>query len=121
MRFDTTSRLSNLGLIETVRDHLAAAGLAPRLIYNADGKKANLFVTVPAADGGTQGGVVLSGHTDVVPVDGQAWSSDPFAPEVRDGRLYGRGTCDMKASSAWRWPCCRRSRRGGCACRCTWR
>ncbi|MGV8267541.1 M20/M25/M40 family metallo-hydrolase, partial [Pseudomonas aeruginosa] len=44
----------------------------------------------------TQGGVVLSGHTDVVPVDGQAWSSDPFAPEVRDGRLYGRGTCDMK-------------------------
>ena len=96
VRFDTTSRLSNLGLIETVRDHLAAAGLAPRLIYNADGKKANLFVTVPAADGGIQGGVVLSGHTDVVPVDGQAWSCYPFAPEVRDGRLYGRGTCDMK-------------------------
>lgn len=96
VRFDTTSRLSNLGLIETVRDHLVLVGLAPRLIYNADGKKANLFVTVPAHDGGTQGGVVLSGHTDVVPVDGQAWSSDPFAPEVRDGRLYGRGTCDMK-------------------------
>ncbi|CAE6820922.1 acetylornithine deacetylase [Paraburkholderia domus] len=96
VRFDTTSRESNLGLIETVRDHLSAAGYAPLLIYDASGKKANLFVTVPAHDGETQGGVVLSGHTDVVPVDGQAWSSDPFQPALRDGRLYGRGTCDMK-------------------------
>ena len=96
VRFDTTSRLSNLGLIETVRDHLGAAGHGARLIHNADQTKANLFVTLPAHDGSTQGGIVLSGHTDVVPVDGQAWTSDPFAPEVRDGRLYGRGVCDMK-------------------------
>lgn len=96
VRFDTTSRLSNLGLIETVRDHLGAAGHAPRLFHNADQTKANLFVTLPAYDGSTQGGIVLSGHTDVVPVDGQAWTSDPFTPVVRDGRLYGRGVCDMK-------------------------
>lgn len=96
VRFDTTSRLPNLGLIETVRDHLTAAGHVPRLIHNAGKNKANLFVTLPAHDGSTQGGVVLSGHTDVVPVDGQAWSSDPFVPEVREGKLYGRGTCDMK-------------------------
>ena len=96
VRIDTTSRNSNLGLIETVRDHLAAAGLAPVLSYDAARNKANLFATVPAADGATQGGVALSGHTDTVPVDGQNWSSDPFVPVVRDGRLYGRGTCDMK-------------------------
>jgi len=96
VRFDTTSRLSNLGLVEAVRDHLATAGHRPRLFHNAEQTKANLFVTLPAHDGGTQGGIVLSGHTDVVPVDGQDWSSDPFRPEVRDGRLYGRGVCDMK-------------------------
>ena len=96
VRFDTTSRLSNLGLVETVRDHLATAGHSPRLFHNAEQTKANLFVTLPAHDGGTQGGIVLSGHTDVVPVDGQDWTSDPFVPEVRDGRLYGRGVCDMK-------------------------
>ncbi|SDV49350.1 acetylornithine deacetylase [Chitinasiproducens palmae] len=94
--FDTTSRESNLGLIETVRDHLAGAGIESILSYDADRRKANLFATVPDAGGGTQGGIVLSGHTDVVPVDGQKWDSDPFAPEVRDGKLYGRGTCDMK-------------------------
>lgn len=94
--FDTTSRLSNLGLIETVRDHFVARGLQPHLSYSAAGDKANLFVTVPAADGCTDGGLVLSGHTDVVPVDGQAWSTDPFKAEIRDSRMYGRGTCDMK-------------------------
>ncbi|CCF95927.1 MULTISPECIES: acetylornithine deacetylase [Ralstonia solanacearum species complex] len=94
--FDTTSRGSNLALIETVRDHLHGLGLETHLSYNDDRNKANLFATIPAADGGMQGGIVLSGHTDVVPVDGQHWSSDPFVPEVRDGRLYGRGTCDMK-------------------------
>lgn len=93
---DTTSRDSNLGLIELVRDALRASGIEAHLSYNADGNKANLFATVPAADGGVQGGIVLSGHTDVVPVDGQDWDSDPFQPEIRDGRLYGRGTCDMK-------------------------
>lgn len=96
VRYDTTSRLSNLGLIEMVRDHFLAQGLKPHLSYNPEGNKANLFVTVPAASGSTDGGIVLSGHTDVVPVDGQNWSSDPFKPEIRDGKLYGRGTCDMK-------------------------
>lgn len=94
--FDTTSRNSNLALIETVRDALAAQGLAPQLVHAPSGDKANLFVTLPAQDGATQGGIVLSGHTDVVPVDGQAWTSDPFALAERDGRLYGRGAADMK-------------------------
>jgi acetylornithine deacetylase len=96
VRFDTTSFQSNLGLIETVRDFLQTHGLTSTLTYEATGKKANLFATLPAADGNTQGGIVLSGHTDVVPVKGQAWESSPFDPQVRDGRLYGRGTCDMK-------------------------
>ncbi|MGH8788316.1 MAG: acetylornithine deacetylase [Cupriavidus necator] len=94
--YDTTSRHSNLGLIESVRDHFLAKGLKPHLSYNPAQDKANLFVTVPAADGNTNGGIVLSGHTDVVPVDGQDWTTDPFKAVVRDGKLYGRGTCDMK-------------------------
>jgi acetylornithine deacetylase len=93
---DTVSRHPNLGLIETVRDDLRARGIESTLTYGHDGKWANLFATVPAHDGATNGGIVLSGHTDVVPVDGQNWDSDPFKPEVRDGLLYGRGTCDMK-------------------------
>ncbi|MVW77911.1 acetylornithine deacetylase [Bordetella sp. 02P26C-1] len=94
--FDTTSRNSNLGLIETVRDHLKSQGIQAWLAHNDDGSKANLFATLPASDGGEQGGIVLSGHTDVVPVDGQKWSTDPFVLTESDGRLYGRGTCDMK-------------------------
>ena len=70
---DTTSRNSNLGLIETVRDALKGHGLDPWLNLNAQGTKANLFCTLPAQDGATQGGIALSGHTDVVPVDGQKW------------------------------------------------
>lgn len=93
---DTTSRVPNLGLIETVRDALAARGIRSDLTYDKREGWANLFATIPAHDGATDGGVVLSGHTDVVPVDGQNWDSDPFAPQIRDGRLYGRGTCDMK-------------------------
>lgn len=94
---DTTSRDSNLPLIDLVAEQVRAHGVEPVLVPNDDGTKANLIATFPAADGGVDGGVILSGHTDVVPVDGQDWSSDPFAPEIRDGRLYGRGTCDMKA------------------------
>lgn len=94
--FDTTSRNSNLALIESVRDTLAAQGLRPELIRSADGRKANLFATLPAHDGGEQGGIILSGHTDVVPVDGQDWASDPFQLTERDGKLYGRGSADMK-------------------------
>ncbi|MDC6131848.1 M20/M25/M40 family metallo-hydrolase, partial [Burkholderia gladioli] len=93
---DTTSRVPNLGLIETVRDALAERGIASTLTHDKREGWANLFATIPAHDGATDGGVVLSGHTDVVPVDGQDWDSDPFKPAIRDGRLYGRGTCDMK-------------------------
>lgn len=94
---DTTSRNSNLGLIELVRDELRNLGLQPWLATDTDGGKANLFCTLPAADGTEEGGIVLSGHTDVVPVDGQPWDSDPFVlTDKGDGRLYGRGSCDMK-------------------------
>jgi len=91
--FDTTSRDSNLALIDYAQALLEKAGARCRRSYDATGRKANLFATI-GPDG--DGGYVLSGHTDVVPVDGQDWSSDPFKPQVRDGYLYGRGACDMK-------------------------
>ncbi len=91
--FDTTSRLSNLALIEWVEAYLDDLGVAHRRVPNAERTKTNLIATLGPA---IEGGVVLSGHTDVVPVDGQAWSSDPFKVEQRGSRLYGRGTCDMK-------------------------
>lgn len=94
--FDTTSRNSNLALIETVRDALATHGVQAQLSHSAERDKANLFATLPAQDGQTQGGIILSGHTDVVPVDGQSWSSDPFTLTERAGKLYGRGAADMK-------------------------
>lgn len=97
MSIDTTSRDSNLPLIEVVAQEMRSRGIEPHIFTTDDGTKANLLATVPAADGSTSGGVVLDGHTDVVPVDGQSWTSAPFEPQVRDGRLYGRGTCDMKA------------------------
>ena len=96
IRHDTTSSRSNLGLIETIRDLLQAHDVKALLVYDRYRQKANLFATLPAMHGETDGGVVLSGHTDVVPVTGQRWSSDPFDPVVRDDRLYGRGSCDMK-------------------------
>ncbi|HUH40010.1 MAG TPA: acetylornithine deacetylase [Castellaniella sp.] len=92
--FDTVSRNSNMALIDYVRDYLSDLGVESHLVKSPDGKKANLFATVGPA---VEGGVVLSGHTDVVPVDGQPWDSDPFTITEKDGRLYGRGTCDMKA------------------------
>ncbi len=93
---DTTSRDSNLTLINKVVELLDEHGVESVLIPNSEGTKANLLATIPASDGTRTGGVVLSGHTDVVPVDGQSWSSEPFSAQVRDGKLYGRGTCDMK-------------------------
>ena len=95
--FDTTSRDSNLELIHFVRDYLDEHDVEAALIHDESGSKANLFATLgPARDGG----VVLSGHTDVVPVDGQEWHTDPWALTEKDGRLYGRGTVDMKGFCA---------------------
>jgi acetylornithine deacetylase len=91
--FNTVSRDSNLGLIEWVRDYLHGFGAKTRLTYDASGKKANLFATLGDSD---KPGLILSGHTDVVPVDGQNWESDPFAATERDGKLYARGSADMK-------------------------
>jgi acetylornithine deacetylase len=91
--FDTTSRNSNLELIEDVRGYLASLGVEATLVYNEERSKANLYATIGPAD---RPGIALSGHTDVVPVDGQDWSSDPWKVEERDGKLYGRGTSDMK-------------------------
>jgi acetylornithine deacetylase len=92
--FDTTSSESNLALIAYVEDYLAGHGVAARRIANADGSKANLLATI---GDGTTGGIVLSGHTDVVPVKDQPWTSDPFVLTRRGDRLYGRGTSDMKS------------------------
>ncbi|AZP71401.1 acetylornithine deacetylase [Pseudomonas poae] len=93
VRFDTTSRESNLALIDFVRTYLQDHGVACELVYNAHKSKANLLATIGPAD---VPGVVLSGHTDVVPVDGQRWSVAPFELTEKDGKLYGRGTADMK-------------------------
>jgi acetylornithine deacetylase len=93
--FDTVSARSNLDLIRWVADYLAGHGIAARLTYDEARTKANLFATIGPAEAG--GGVILSGHTDVVPVTGQAWDSDPFTVVERDGKLYGRGTADMKS------------------------
>ena len=99
--FDTTSRESNLALIDWVRQYLTGHGIEVMLTFDDDRRKANLFATLPAADGNaTTGGIVLSGHTDVVPVDGQPWDSDPFVATVKGDRLYGRGVADMKSFSA---------------------
>jgi acetylornithine deacetylase len=90
----TVSRDSNLQLIDYVSNYLAGFGVETRLVRDESGEKANLYATVGPA---VPGGVVLSGHTDVVPVDDQDWSSDPFQLVEKSGRLYGRGTCDMKS------------------------
>lgn len=92
--FDTTSSLSNLALIDDSEAYLNGQGVATWRVADPSGTKANLYALIgPAA----AGGVVLSGHTDVVPVAGQDWSSDPFRLEERQGKFFGRGTCDMKA------------------------
>ncbi len=92
--FDTTSRESNLALIEYIQDVLDRLGVESTLVHNEEGTKANLYATL--GDPETPG-IMLSGHTDVVPVDGQAWDTDPFQVTEKDGKLYGRGTADMKS------------------------
>lgn len=91
--FDTVSRNSNLPLIDWVRDYLLAHGVKSRLTFDDERRKANLFATFGP---GTSGGLILSGHTDTVPIDGQDWKTPPFDAVVSDARLYGRGTADMK-------------------------
>jgi acetylornithine deacetylase len=91
--FKTVSRDSNLGLIEWVRDYLRGFGAVTRLTYDPTGKKANLFATLGDSK---KPGLILSGHTDVVPIDGQNWDTDPFVAVERDGKLYARGSADMK-------------------------
>ena len=93
----TVSRDSNLELIEFVRAYLDEHGIESRLVPSDDGAKANLYATIGPM---VEGGVVVSGHTDVVPVDGQPWDTDPFTLVQKDGRLYGRGTADMKSFHA---------------------
>jgi len=94
VRMNTVSRNSNLQLIHHLRDTLQTLGVRSRLTYNGDKTKANLFATLGE---GKPAGVILSGHTDTVPWDGQDWSLDPLSATVRDGRLYGRGSADMKS------------------------
>ena len=93
IRINTVSRNSNLPLIELAADHLRGLGVDVRLTFNADKTKANLFATVGA---GKPAGLILSGHTDTVPWDGQDWRVDPLGAIVQDGKLYGRGSADMK-------------------------
>ncbi|MBT3360090.1 MAG: acetylornithine deacetylase [Rhodospirillales bacterium] len=96
--FDTTSRNSNLPLLEYVMAYLDELAVPYRLTFDDTGRKANLFATLGPAE--VPGGYVLSGHTDVVPVDGQDWDTDPFTLTEKDGKLYGRGTTDMKSFDA---------------------
>ena len=92
--FDTISKNSNLALIHFVQSYLQSYGIESHLVHNEEGSKANLYATIGPM---VEGGVVLSGHTDVVPVEGQPWDTDPFTVVEKEGRLYGRGTCDMKS------------------------
>ena len=94
VRMNTVSHNSNLELIHFIRDHLAKLGVKSRLTFNDDKTKANLFATLGE---GKPAGVILSGHTDTVPWDGQDWTMDPLSALVKDGNLYGRGSADMKA------------------------
>ncbi|MDQ7080414.1 MAG: acetylornithine deacetylase [Paracoccaceae bacterium] len=95
--FPTVSDQSNLELVNWVADYLKSWGVESHLVFDDTGEKADLYALVGPS---TEGGVVLSGHTDVVPVEGQEWGADPFTVVERDGRLFGRGTADMKGFDA---------------------
>lgn len=94
VRMNTVSENSNLQLIDLAQSHLAALGVKSRITYNAERTKANLFATLGE---GKPAGVIISGHTDTVPWDGQDWSVDPLSAAVQNERLYGRGSADMKS------------------------
>ena len=102
--FDTTSKQSNLALIDFVRDLLDQHGIPSQLVFNDDRSCANLYASIGPDD---RGGVMLSGHTDVVPTAGQDWHSDPYRMQSDDELLYGRGSCDMKGLSPACSPPCR--------------
>jgi acetylornithine deacetylase len=91
--FPTVSRDSNRDLLAYVEAFLRRHGIESRILWNAEQSKGNLWATIGPED---RPGIILSGHSDVVPVDGQIWTSDPFVAREADGRLYGRGACDMK-------------------------
>ena len=95
--FPTVSRDSNLPLIDFVDSWLGEHGVTTVRVPNDERTKANLYATIGPM---VEGGVVLSGHTDVVPIDGQPWDTDPFELTQKEDKLYGRGTCDMKGFSA---------------------
>jgi acetylornithine deacetylase len=95
--FPTVSRDTNLPLVDWVEGYLGEHGITCHRDYDETGQKASLYAHVGPE---VEGGVVLSGHTDVVPVDGQAWDTDPFTVVEKDGKLHGRGTCDMKGFDA---------------------
>ncbi len=95
--FPTVSSETNLPLVEFVADYLKSWGVEPHLIYNDEGNKANLYAHIGPM---IEGGVILSGHTDVVPVVGQNWDTDPWTVVEKDGKYFGRGTCDMKGFDA---------------------
>ncbi|CAD2222178.1 Peptidase family M20/M25/M40/Peptidase dimerisation domain containing protein, putative [Angomonas deanei] len=96
LSFDTTSRNSNLSIVEFLKKYLDSLNVETTLVYNQPKTKANMFVTFRAADGYDKGGIILSGHLDTVPVEGQKWDTDPFKATEKDGKIYGRGSCDMK-------------------------
>ncbi len=99
--FDTVSRDSNLPLLDWTESYLNGLAIACSRTYDDSGKTANLWATLPAHDGQTQlGGLILSGHTDVVPIDGQPWDTDPFTVSLRGDKIYGRGVTDMKSYGA---------------------
>ncbi len=95
--FPTVSQVSNLDLIDWVQDYLSGFGVESHRVYDATGQKASLYANIGPE---VEGGIILSGHTDVVPVEGQVWDTDPFTVTEKDGLLYGRGTCDMKGFDA---------------------
>ncbi|KAK7194452.1 Peptidase family M20/M25/M40/Peptidase dimerization domain containing protein [Novymonas esmeraldas] len=94
--FDSTSRNSNLDVVTYIKEYLDSVGVKAEVLLDATKTKANLFATIPSQSGATKGGIVLSGHLDTVPVDGQTWDSDPFKVVEKEGCYFGRGTCDMK-------------------------
>ena len=111
--FPSIAQTSNLDVIDYIEAEFARHGHTGHRSYSEDGTRANLFITIPAADGTVNGGVIISGHTDVVPVEGQIWDSDPFTVRIEGTRAYGRGVCDMKGylgAALWLLPRIRQDR-----------